>query len=67
MSDELFFALLNAAHAYAAEKRDDVVMQRFYRYDGLDIPPSTRLRIEIHLEHWDEADPLPVLTEAVKA
>ncbi len=64
MSD-LIYAMREAAHLYAAQKRDDPEIQEFTRYDdGLDIPASTRMRVIVVLEHMPDPERTPVLEMA---
>lgn len=57
--DNLYFAMREAAHLLPAteEKRVEV----FTRFDGLNIPPSTVVRVVVELLHTPDPEVTPVL------
>lgn len=66
--NNLYYACHEAAHLYAATKRDDPEIQVFTRYDdGLDIPAGTRVRVIVVLEHMPDREITPelVMEEAI--
>lgn len=49
------------AYLYAAQKRDDPEIQIFTRWDGIDIPASTRVVVTVALEYLPDKEVTPEL------
>lgn len=54
--NHLLSTMLEVARLYSARKTDLPAVEIFGRYDGLDIPPGTHVRVVVELLH--DADPL---------
>ena len=66
MTDNLYYAMRECAHLYSAQKTDKPRVRVFTRWDGLDIPPSTRVRVIVVLEHMPDKEITPVLDMAIE-
>lgn len=58
MNDDLTYSMREAAHLYSAQNTDKPRVEIFSRWDGLNIPPGTHVRVVVELLH----DPDPEVT-----